>query len=166
MDENTVWDLIAECGPTKVSLADRCEKLKQILKAFKPASIAKFNKLMFEIMGRANRFDVFAVATIILGSASEDAFNSFRAWLVFHGRETFELALSDPESIGKLAKVGDDCDGDELLEAVDDAYLEVKGEELPDSAFGKNKKLQGEKWQEKDLVKLYPALCKRFRFKI
>lgn len=43
--------------------------------------------------------DLWAAAFIIMGGCSDDSFGYFRAWLMFLGKEPYEGALQNPESI-------------------------------------------------------------------
>ena len=43
--------------------------------------------------------DLWAAAFIVMGGCSDDSFDYFRAWLLFFGKEPYEQALNNPESI-------------------------------------------------------------------
>jgi hypothetical protein len=59
---------------------------------------------------RANRWDLWAAASLALGGAGEDTFLDFRNWLVSHGRETFERVLADPDAVADLEWDDDEND--------------------------------------------------------
>ena len=165
MDVATFWSLIAESAKSRRDVTERCERLTQLLSAFKPPAVVKFSKLLHELLHRAYRHDLLAVATIVMGGCSDDSFEYFRAWLILQGEEKYRAALNDPASIGEWVKAKDEVEAEELLSVAEDAYTQLKGDELPESAYGKPpKKLQGEAWKAEDLATLYPALCRRFRF--
>ena len=48
---------------------------------------------------KAYRHDLWAVAYIVMGGCSDDCFMDFRKWLVTRGKETYEAALSDTDSL-------------------------------------------------------------------
>src|SRR5690606_35663549 len=66
----------------------------------------------------------------------DDAFDSFRCWLIGQGREVFEGALhDDPDELAELLDDFDeeiDGDGEELGYAADEAYEQLTGIPAPD----------------------------------
>jgi hypothetical protein len=163
MNEETFWSLITEAAVRTLDLSERCEKLIARLTRFKKADIVKFSKLLHGFIAQAYRYDLLAVATIVNDGSSDDGFEYFLAWLVFQGQQRFEATIADPSSIVSWIKKGQDSEAEELLYVAAEAYAELSGDELPESAFGKRKKLTGTKWVEGDLPKMFPALCKKFR---
>ncbi|MET7396839.1 DUF4240 domain-containing protein [Dactylosporangium sp. NPDC005572] len=60
-------------------------------------------------------WDLWGAAYLMKGGCSDDAFDYFRAWLVTQGRNAWERALRDPDT---LAELGVDPD-DDFLECED-----------------------------------------------
>jgi hypothetical protein len=84
---------------------------------------------------RAYTWDLWGAAWVLLDGASDDAFDFFRCWLIGQGREVFEGALHDPDSLAELLDDFDeelDGDAEELGYAADDAYERLTGERTPD----------------------------------
>jgi hypothetical protein len=73
---------------------------------------------------------LLAANFIIQSYVSDDVFEDFRAWLVSHGRERFEAAVSDPESICDWLERSevDDIRGETMLLVAQRAY-EAHGDE-------------------------------------
>ena len=164
MNEETFWSLISEASVRTPDLSERCEKLVARLIRFKKTDIVKFSKLLHGFVGLAYRYDLLGVATIVNDGCSDDGFDYFLAWLVFQGQERFEAILADPSSIAGWIKKGQVSEAEELMYVAGEAYAELSGDELPESAYGKRKKLTGTKRVDADLPKLFPALCKKFQY--
>jgi len=165
MDDATFWSLIDETNQRKGDVPEQCEWLTQRLTAFKPPAIAKFNKILHQLMAEGYSHGLSGACGIIMGMSSDDSFDYFRAWLVLQGEKKFREAIKDPDSIATWITRKGEPEAEELLYVANEAYMEVKGDELPDSAYAKDpKKLQGKPWKEEDLPKLFPKLAKKFRF--
>lgn len=163
LDEGVFWELLEETRP-EAGDADHAQRIADALAGFKTSAISKFNKILYTMLGEANRYDLWAVAYIIRGGCGDDAFDYFRAWLVLQGKEAFERALANPETVADLVEKGTAPQAEELLYAAQQAYQDVKGEDLPKSAYPKPAKLQGKAWKEEELPKLYPKLSENYGF--
>ena len=167
MEEATFWSLIDETNKRRGDISERCEWLAQRLTAFKPPAISKFNKILRQLMAEAYSHGLSGAYGIITGMPSDDGFEYFRAWLVLRGEKKFRAAIKKPDGIAAWISRKEEPEAEELLSVAEDAYLEVKGEELPDSAYTKDpKKLQGKPWKEEELPRLFPKLAKKFRFAV
>lgn len=65
-----------------------------------------------------------------MGGCSDDSFDYFRAWLIYQGKDIFEAALTNPETlIPVFAQIepGDVPELEELLYIADRAYEEKTG---------------------------------------
>ncbi|MEU4205024.1 DUF4240 domain-containing protein [Streptomyces sp. NPDC045470] len=136
MDETEFWQLIdnsreaAEGDPE-----EQADALVERLVALDPDSVVDFARHFESRDNRAYTWDLWAAAGILLGGASDDAFDNFRSWLIGQGREVFEGALHDPDHLADLLDAFDDeVDGDaeELGYAADEAYEQLTGAEMPD----------------------------------
>ena len=164
MDEAVFWALLEEARAGAEDAADPIQRLTDQLAGLKAGEISKFNKILHTKVGEAYRHDLWAVAYIIRGGCGDDAFEYFRAWLVLQGKEAFERALANPEAVADLVEKGIDPQAEELLYAPQEAYQDVKGEDLPESAYPKAAKLQGMAWKDEDLPSQYPRLCEKYGF--
>ena len=168
MDEDVFWELIetsAEGAETPFDVADR---LSTRLEAFKPKEILAFQKMQTRLLAAAYRWDLWAVAAILMGgSCSDDSFEYFRAWLLTRGRARFEAALREPERAAAGVEQGEEVENEDLLSAAQNAYLVTAKEGGADfeekTAVKRQPALQGDPWEAADLPRLYPRLWKRFR---
>lgn len=96
MDEDLFWDLVEE-GRTDQSIGERIETLPERLAAFKATAIRDFDKILRNLEARAYRWDLWALAYLLQGGCSDDAFADFRGWLILQGRDVFEATIADPD---------------------------------------------------------------------
>jgi hypothetical protein len=139
MDETEFWEIIdtardASGGEPEEHADLLVERLTQL----DPDSVVDFARHFETRFNRAYRWDVWAAADIMLGGASDDAFDFFRCWLIGQGRHIFEGALHEPDTLAELLERFDpDSDGDaeDLGYAADEAYEALTGVRLPDLAL-------------------------------
>jgi hypothetical protein len=136
MDETEFWEIVdstreAAGGDPEEHADLLVERLVQL----DPDSVIDFARHFETRFARAYRWDVWAAADIVLGGASDDAFDFFRCWLIGQGRHVFEGALHQPDALAPL--LGDfdpevDGDAEDLGYAADEAYELLTGVRLPD----------------------------------
>ncbi|MFF2651885.1 DUF4240 domain-containing protein [Streptomyces sp. NPDC058045] len=136
MDETEFWEIVdgtreAAGGDPE----DHADLLVQRLAQSDPDAVLDFARHFEARYNRAYRWDLWGAAWVLLGGASDDAFEYFRCWLIGQGREVFEGALHDPDSLADLLDDFDeevDGDGEELGYAADEAYEQLTGTVAPD----------------------------------
>ncbi|MEV0567096.1 DUF4240 domain-containing protein [Dactylosporangium sp. NPDC050588] len=140
-----VWRLIsaarADLGGSPSS-DDVAAAVVRLLRSWPAADIAAFEQPFDELVAVSYRAGLWAAAYVINGGASDDGFEYFRGWLIAQGRETFERALADPDSLAThpaVVAAAAECDGlecEDVLAVVWQAYRDrTGGEELPARAF-------------------------------
>jgi hypothetical protein len=139
MDETEFWDIInsarEEAGGDPDDQADLVvERLLQL----DPDSVLDFARHFESRYHRAYHWDLWGAAWLLLGGASDDAFDSFRAWLIGQGRDVFEGALHEPDDLAELLEDFDeeaDGEADALGEVADEAYEQLTGVPRPASGL-------------------------------
>ncbi|MFF1447014.1 DUF4240 domain-containing protein [Streptomyces sp. NPDC058274] len=136
MDETEFWELVdatregAEGDPE-----EQADLLVERLLQQDPDSVLDFARHFEARYNRAYRWDLWGAAWMLLDGASDDAFDFFRCWLIGQGREVFEGAVHDPDSLADLLDDFDeevDGDAEELGYAADEAYEQLTGAVAPD----------------------------------
>ncbi|WP_432068705.1 DUF4240 domain-containing protein [Streptomyces sp. C10-9-1] len=136
MDETEFWEIVD--GAREASGGDpddQADLMVERLLRLDPESVVDFARHFEARWNRAWTWDLRGAAAVLLGGASEDAFDSFRCWLIGQGRAVFEGGLHDPDSLAELLDGFDedlDGDGEELGYAADEAYEQLTGAETPD----------------------------------
>ena len=104
MDEAQSWSIIEagyvadDAGTSR----DWLEALKRELLKLPAEKIVGFGHWFNEKVGVAYTIDVWGAAYLINGGCSDDGFHYFRCWLVGMGREVFEKAVADPDSLADV----------------------------------------------------------------
>jgi len=171
MDETEFWELVdttregAEGDPE-----EHADLLIERLTRLDPDSVLDFARHFESRYNRAYRWDLWGAAWVLLDGASDDAFDFFRCWLIGQGREVFEGALHDPDSLAHLLDDFDedlDGDGEELGYAADEAYEQLTGVVAPDlgipPAAPEPEGTPVDFESESALAERYPKLWERFK---
>ena len=103
MEDDRFWGLI---GRTLVDEADperQLESLREVLRELTASEIEAFERtFQVKLWWRSYSWDLWGAAHILNGWASDDGFEYFRCWLISKGREVFEKAVADPESLAGI----------------------------------------------------------------
>ncbi|HEV2172244.1 MAG TPA: DUF4240 domain-containing protein, partial [Nitrospira sp.] len=102
----------------------------------------------------------WGAAFVINGGCSDDGFEYFRGWLMLQGRDVWEAALRDPDSLAEVAIDGN-ADCEDVLSVATEAYRRVTGRSLPSHGEPQEDQPAGQAWEEEDLESLYPRLWER-----
>ncbi|CAM5234730.1 hypothetical protein SALBM135S_06778 [Streptomyces alboniger] len=136
MDETEFWEIVdrtreAAGGDPE----DHAELLVERLVGSDPDAVLDFARHFEARYNRAYRWDLWGAAWVLLGGASDDAFDYFRCWLIGQGRTVYEGAVHDPDALADLLDDFDedlDGDGEDLGYAADEAYEQLTGVVAPD----------------------------------
>ncbi|WP_327348749.1 DUF4240 domain-containing protein [Streptomyces europaeiscabiei] len=171
MDETEFWELVdkaredAEGDPE-----DQADLLVERLGRLDPEAVLDFARHFESRYNRAYIWDLWGAAWVLLDGASDDAFDFFRCWLIGQGREVFEGAVHDPDSLAGLLDDFDeeiDGDGEELGYAADEAYEQLTGVAAPDLGIppppGEPEGAPLDFEDESALAERCPKLWERFR---
>ncbi|MFJ9584700.1 DUF4240 domain-containing protein [Streptomyces acidicola] len=171
MDETEFWELVdttreaAEGDPE-----DQADLLVERLVQLDPDAVLDFARHFESRYNRAYQWDVWGAAWVLLDGAGDDVFDFFRCWLIGQGREIFEGAVHDPDSLADLLDDFDDevdGDGEELGYAADEAYEQLTGTVAPDLGLApappEPEGTPVDFENEAVLAQRYPRLWERFR---
>jgi hypothetical protein len=125
----------------------------------RPAEIVQFDQRFEERIIAAYHWDLWAALHIFNeGIAGDDRFEHFRAELIFCGREVFEAALTNADSLADLATLPRGAEG--LIYVPLNVYKQQTGTTFPDDRDGPPHPSQpvGQPWQEEDLPQRLPRL--------
>lgn len=106
------------------------EMLVSLLTARGGREILGFDAVQDEVNDEAYRWDLWAAAYLINGGCSDDGFDYFRGWLMAQGRQVWDDALADPDSLAALFPVGEDdtYEGEGMAAVTATAYAELTGD--------------------------------------
>ena len=145
------------------------DELRERLNSLTPLEIFEFQTHFDSAHTRAYNGMLWAAAYVIDGGCSDDGFIEFRYGLISRGRQVFEAALADPDTLADLANEEDDegCIANEAFGYVaSEVYEEKTGSELPRGATSAPIDPVGEDWDFDDddlcaqkLPKLWAKFC-------
>ena len=143
----------------------KCELLERELRRLPLDEVRSFHAHFNECQDRAYTWELWAAAYIVGGGCSNDAFSDFRSTLISMGRQTFERALADPESLA-------DMDYDAEI-AHYEGYQYVPTTVETDLGGGKRfpryrphpAEPSGKSWPEEKVAELYPKLAKKYDYR-
>ena len=126
-DEHRFWDLIAESRRKAARDPHRqMTRLRELLAELTAEEVLEFGTILWRLHGVAYRAELWGAAALIAGGADDEAFDHFRAWLIAQGREAFEAALEDPDSLAAIAEA-DEAELEEMLSVAPDMYHQLTG---------------------------------------
>ncbi|MGK5499080.1 DUF4240 domain-containing protein [Streptomyces sp. URMC 125] len=171
MHEAEFWELVDTTREVSGGdPEDHADLLAERLSALDPETVVDFAHHFETRVNRAWRWDLWGAAWVLLDGASDDAFDSFRCWLIGRGRAVFEGALHDPESLAELLDDFDpesDGEGADLGCAPYEAYERLTGAQMPDPGVPEPPpEPEGSPPPFEDdraLAARYPRLWERFR---
>lgn len=163
MTEDAFWQIIEASRKGADGDQDKQEaQLKRALEPIDLTEIEAFERLFHEQLLKAYSWDLWGAAYIINGGCSDDGFEYFRRALVAAGRDRFEKALNDPESLAAWAEPDLEFEG--IKYVAYDVYKEKSGASLPEGKKKWPTNPSGETWEEDsdDLETRFPRLWQTF----
>ncbi|MFC7243740.1 DUF4240 domain-containing protein [Catellatospora aurea] len=159
MSVDEFWTIVAKARQSAGDSSDAeevAERTLALLSALPPEQIAALARPLWDLRARSYRWELWQAAYLINGGCSDDGFEYFRGWLLAQGRETFELAVADPDTLAELLAVqrvaadGEDLECESMYGVVWDAYEAATGSiELPCPVTGRYPEL-GPGWDFED----------------
>lgn len=177
MDHNRFWSLIEDArSASGGDCARQVDVLAEALQSHPPEEILDFRNFLGESLDRAYRYDLWGACYLINGGCSNDGFDYFLGWLIAQGRDVYQAALEDPDSLVSHPQVAslDPRYGslwcEQMLSIHDQAYKAVTGHEPPaepeaEIAAAESIGLAGEDFDfdnQEDMRRRYPRLWARF----
>lgn len=163
MTEDEFWAFISRSREKSTECEQQASELAWLLSAQPAAEIQSFDDIFAAKRQEAYRWDLWGAAYIINGGCSDDGFEYFRCWLIGQGREVFDRAVAEPDSLADiLTGDEDDVECEDLLYAADRAHEDLIGDPLPPREFSGSPEPAGRQWEEDELDSLFPRLSARF----
>ena len=159
------WNLIEKVHVASGGDMDKkCELLDAELRRLPLDEVRSFHAHFYECKDRAYSWELWAAAYLIGGGCSDDKFSDFRSTLISMGRQTFERALADPQSLADIdydAEVAD-------YEGYQYVPLQVErdlsgGQDFPRSR-PHPKDPSGTIWDEDQVAKLFTKLAEKYEY--
>jgi hypothetical protein len=102
MPPDQFWQIIARAAEAADDMDAHVEALRAALRELSLNEIVSFEAAFRRYLNEAYTWDLWGAAYVVHGGCSDDGFEYFRRWLVTRGREVYEQALADPDSLAQL----------------------------------------------------------------
>ena len=122
------WEIIGAIGQSG-DCQSYAERLREQLLALSPDDIAEFQSRFNELLYQSYTAELWGAAHLLNGGCSDSNFHYFRAWLIGQGKDVFEAALANPDSLSQL-EADEELMCEELLYVAYSVYREVAGREM------------------------------------
>lgn len=134
MDIDTYWELVeqarrraTETDPEAIAAA-----LVDLLVEQGAPAAAGARSAYSALAARAYGWPLWGAAYTINGGCSDDGFEYFIGWLVAQGREVFERAVADPDSLADVVDEDTEAEGEDVMAAPWVAFERLAGDDAPD----------------------------------
>ena len=159
---SSFWEIV---GRAKEEAGDdwesRPDTLKSLLLKLTPEEICQFDLDYHKKLIEAYRWDLWGAAYLINGGCSDDGFDYFRDFLISEGRQVYEAALKNPDSLAELGDL-EDAELESYRYVIYEAYEELTGKEMPFADIDYPDDPAGHSWEEDDLEKMFPKLAAKY----
>jgi len=162
VSEQIFWDLVQQAKAPANSTAEQVEQLVDLLAQFKGSEIKRFKKILDQKMSDCYTWEIWALAFLAQDGCSDDEFENFRAWLILQGKETFEDAVQEIDSVLDRVPSGPKTGALDLLYVSEQAYELRTGKPLV-SKVAKVKEPKGKRWDEHELSLRFPKAFAHYR---
>jgi hypothetical protein len=172
METAAFWAIVDESRNTfdprrtDGNMEAQVDRFQELLAELTPAELMEFQREFETHMHRAYRWDLWGAAYVIEGGCSDDGFTDFRSWLISLGREAYESALRDPESLLDVAHAAgiEVASFEEFQYVPMQVYEAATDEEMPDTGVEHPAEPAGEPWSEEgeDLAQRFPKLWEKY----
>ncbi len=152
MNQEQFWDIIAKACRSDPRRAEEWDqRLQAALEKLDSDEIIEWNRIFDRLAARAYTVDLWGAAYTINGGASDDGFYYFRCWLIGMGRDVYEAAVANPDSLADVVVADTDAEA-EIYAAAHQAWMAVTGRSDTDSYPARNEsaELRGEDWDFDD----------------
>jgi hypothetical protein len=102
MAADAFWQIIEGATRSAADPDAQAGALRAILRERSLEDLIAFEVAFRRHLNQAYRWDLCGVACIVNGSVSNDGFEYFLRWLVLQGREVYEAALANPDSLTRF----------------------------------------------------------------
>ena len=142
----------------------KCELLETELRRLPLTEVCSFHQHFDECEDRAYTWELWAAAYIIGGGCSDDAFSDFRATLISMGRQTFERALADPQSLADMDYDAETAHYEGYQYVPTTVETELGGGQRFPRYRSPPDEPSGKPWDEDKVAELFPRLADKYDY--
>lgn len=155
----SLWSIIERVRATSAGIEAECAAFRAELEALDDASLKVVVAEFDALTNRAYDYGLWGAAYVARGGCGDDKFSDFRAGLVSLGREVYERALEDPDTLADVPDL--ERRFSEEFHFLPATIVDERGLAHPEGP-GLPGEPTGYDWDEDELPFIYPRLTKRF----
>ena len=106
MDLGSFWKIIEDARSGANDDEVFLRKIDSSLQMLKPEQLVEFESHRVKLDAESYTWRLWGAAYLMNGGCGDDCFDYFRAWLMSRGRQTFETALKDPDTLARFGRPG------------------------------------------------------------
>jgi predicted DNA-binding WGR domain protein len=99
MTEALFWELLDRCKKNGDDIDEQMEWLVSHLSKRPVKDIVMFDSIFNQNYRKSYTSSLWAAGYIVMGGCSDDCFDYFRAWVLYIGKEEYEAAIDNPETL-------------------------------------------------------------------
>lgn len=166
MTEDEFWEVIKRTRSEHQDV--QVAKLTAELENLEPSEILAFEDMYGTLLDRADRVKLWGAAMLINDWGSDDGFEYFRSWLMAQGREIYDAAVADPDSLAD-ARLTENCTFEMFRDPSETVYRAKTGVSLHEAVRDREAPVDDEldedevEIDENHLEKQYPRLAAAMR---
>ncbi len=160
------WELIESSGsPDKNSCGEQCENIISKLSGFDKKGLIQFSSIHSQLLANAYTWPLIKACYIVMNHLSDDIFEDFSNWLILNGRERFESAIKDPDTVASFIfanRPAEEISGEALLYVCEEAW-DGDIEEIEEQVIESQLPNVEHKWPSVEVLETeFPRLFKRY----
>lgn len=122
LDEDKFWNIINTSKLQSENQEQQEELIRKKLSELPLNDIAGFHLMLDKLLFDTYTSHLWCAAYIIKGGCSDDSFDYFRYWLIAQGREIFEKAIRNPDSLVDILDDTEEYDFETLGYIANDVF--------------------------------------------
>ena len=168
MEVKEFWELIDKTrSASSGNHRKQAELLVAELTKLTETEILNYQEILDDLQDKAYIAELWEVAYILDMGCGDDSFMDFRAWLIGQGKDIFDKALVNPESLVDYVEPGQETQSESLLYVAFEAYelnTNRSSETMPRiRSFKSRPKLKGiPSKNEDEMLKRFPKAAAKF----
>lgn len=112
---------------------EQLELFRRKLERLTPQELVEIERIFIERLFAGYRWDLWLVAWLCQGGmCSDDGFHDFRAWLISRGRNVYEAALENADSLVDEMRQAEDPEFETFAYVPGRVYQDITGQDFPE----------------------------------
>jgi hypothetical protein len=161
MNVEMFWSLIEESR--QQSEANKNKQLEWLTQALLPLpleDIQEFDRILWMMMARAYRADLWEAADLIACGCTDDGFVRFQGWLISQGETIYENVLDDPDNLADIVDKRQRLHiySGRMTSIAQEVYEQKTGQEIPESGYREKVELERPLASDDETPAKYPRI--------